>query len=653
MFKFYSYDIETYKSIFSFVGKFHGSSEKQVFEISRRTNDRDKLLSWLNYLQNENAHMVGYNNLAFDYPIIHELMVNPHRFNHLRAYELSQTIIQSHAGPFKRGNFTIKKDERLVPQIDLLKINHFDNAAKSTRLKDLEFALRMETVEDLPFDFHADDLTDEEMNSVLHYNGHDVDATDLFLSRNIHLIQMRQELLEAGVLFGDVLNFSDVKIGEQYLVNKIGRQKCYVGSKPKQTHRTVLQYSNLLLPGISFREPPFQKVHQWFLEQSINVQSGTAPSLEVDLAGVPFKFGAGGVHASVHRKKFESNKEYVIRDVDVSGMYVAVGTVNEFAPEHLGQDFIRVYKQLKRDRAQYKKGTAMNSTLKLSGNGVYGKSNDPYSCFYDPKYTFTVTTNGQLQLLILVERLSLIPGLKLIQANTDGITAYVRRDTLHLFDLWKSDWEKFTGYELESVDYSRMFIRDVNNYIAEYPNGKVKRKGCYFYPEIIEDYDGIWNKDFSSMAVQKAADFCMRFNLPPEQAIKLIVDPFDFMIREKAKGQTKIYIGDQQCQRTVRYYVSTAGASMRKVSPPKGEPGEFKRKNSITDEFYRSVKSMIVKGSWDERIHTKNRSVYAAEDVTAVQSGWKVRDCSRASDFNWSDLDYSYYVEEVKKILIT
>lgn len=652
MFKFYSFDIETYKAIFSFVGKFHGSDEKHVFEISRRRNDRDKLLSWLNYLQNAGVHMVGYNNLAFDYPIIHELMVNPYRFDHHRAYELSQTIISSQS-PFQRGGFTIKKTDRLIPQIDLLKINHFDNAARSTRLKDLEFALRMESVEDLPFDFHADDLTDEQMDKVLHYNGHDVDATDLFLARNIHLIEMRQELADAGVLFGDVLNFSDVKIGEQYLVNKIGRQHCYSGSKAKQTFRTVLQYKNLLLPQISFNEPPFQKVHQWFLEQSINVQSGTIPSLETQLAGIPFKFGGGGVHGSVHRQKFESNDEYLIRDVDVSGMYVAVGTVNAFAPEHLGEAFVRVYKQLKSDRAQYKKGTAMNATLKLAGNGVYGKSNDPYSPFYDPKYTFTVTTNGQLQLLMLVESLSLIPGLRIIQANTDGITAYVRRDTLAYFEMWQAAWEKTTGYQLESVDYKRMWIRDVNNYIAEYTDGKMKRKGTYFFPEKIEDYDGYWNKDYSMMAVQKAADFSMRYGIAPEQALRMITNPFDFMIREKAKGATRIFIGDVECQRTVRYYVSTKGAQMRKEAPAKGVPGQYKRKSGITDEFYRKVKSEIGPNAWDERIHTKNKSKYAETNVTNVQSGWKVRDCSRASEFNWDDLDYDYYVEEVKKILIT
>lgn len=459
-FNLYSFDIETYKALFSFVGKFHGTNEKHTFEISRRRNDRDRLLSWLNQLQANNVHMVGYNSISFDYPIIHELMVNPHRFDHNRAYELSQAIIQSQGFGGNKYQFQVRKNDRKIPQIDLVKINHFDNINRATRLKDLEFALRMESVRDLPYDFHSPHLTDEQMDEVLLYNGHDVDATDLFLERNIHLIKMRHDLETAGVLFGDVLNFSDVKIGEQYLVNKIGRNKCFSGSEPKQTFRHVLQYKNLILPQIEFKTEPFQKVHQWFLDQSLNVMSSDSkPSLEVDLAGIPFAFGAGGVHASASRQVFRADDDHIIRDLDVSGMYVAVGTVNEFAPEHLGRDFVQVYKQLKYDRAQYKKGTPMNAALKLAGNGVYGKSNDQYSPFYDPKYTFTVTLNGQLQLLQLVEMVTMVPDVQMIQAhrthrfndceikglatNKLSVTAArAIREALHKHGITRATWER-------------------------------------------------------------------------------------------------------------------------------------------------------------------------------------------------------------------
>jgi hypothetical protein len=293
----------------------------------------------------------------------------------------------------------------------------------------------------------------------------------------------------------------------------------------------------------------------------------------------------------------------------------------------------------------------MNAVLKLAGNGVYGNSNNPYSCFYDPKYTFSVTVNGQLQLLQLVEVLSLIPGLELIQANTDGITALVPRSVQHLFELWKTDWENLTGLKLEEVEYRSMFIRDVNNYVAVTKDGKVKRKGAYWYPETERDYDGVWNKDFSNMSAQKAVSLVMLQGLDPEVAVRLITDPFDFMLRYKTPAGATVFIGDKECSKTVRYYVSKRGQAMRKVSQPKGEIGAYKRKNGITDSYYQKIVAEIPKGTWDERIHTKNKSKYA-QVSTNIENGWKVKECNDARRFDWSDLDYDYYVQEIKKLII-
>ena len=57
------------------------------------------------------------------------------------------------------------------------------------------------------------------------------------------------------------------------------------------------------------------------------------------LAGVDFHFGIGGVHASVENRKFQSNADYVIIDLDVTSMYPSVAIANRFAPEHLGEVF--------------------------------------------------------------------------------------------------------------------------------------------------------------------------------------------------------------------------------------------------------------------------------------------------------------------------
>jgi hypothetical protein len=648
-FKLYYWDLETYANCFLFTGKFEGASEHQVFEISDRVNQRNELMSWLSYLQNAGVAMVGYNSIGFDYCILHELLVAPYTFTAAKAYQLAQTIIGSQT--YGQNPNAIRLTDRIIPQIDLVKINHFDNANRRTSLKSLQFAMRSESVEDLPYD-PSIALTSEQMDHLRSYNLHDVTETEKFGNKCKHLIEMRQELLDNGVLSGDVLNYSDVKIGTEYLIRKIGRSKCFItGSKPKQSPRQFVEFKKVILPKISFRTEPFNEVLDWFKKQVIFFEKEERPHLETSLAGIPFKFGIGGVHASVEGKRYYSNETHVIKDIDVSGMYVAIGVANGFYPEHLGQDFVTAYKQLQADRKHYPKGSSMNAVLKLAGNGVYGNSNNSYSCFYDPKYTFSVTVNGQLQLLQLAELLSLIPGLELIQANTDGITALVPRNALPFFDLWKTDWELSTGLKLEEVEYSSMVIRDVNNYLAITTDGKVKRKGAYWYPESDKDFEGYWNKDYSNLAAIKGVEQVLINGAKPEEIVYLITNPFDFMLRYKTPAGAKVFIGDKEMLKTVRYYVSTAGQPMKKVAVPKGEIGAWKRRNGLKDEFFKKILAEIPPGTWDERIHTKNKSKYETV-VTSIESGRLIKECNKASDFNWNDVDYDYYIKEIEKLVI-
>lgn len=650
---FYVYDLETMNNCFLFNGKFDGVAESQTFEISPRRNDRNKLLQWISYLQNMQAYMVGFNSLSFDYPILHNLLTEPYTFDATKAHLLGNNIIGTQV--YGRPQHSLRMSERLLPQIDLVKINHFDNHAKRTSLKALQFAMRSESVEDLPYDPNVD-LTSEQMDQLVSYGLHDVFETERFLGKCKHLIKLRKELLDNGVLSGDVLNYSDVKIGTDYLVNKIGRSKCFIsGSNPRQSLRSSVAFRDIILPKVQFRTEGFNAVLEWFREQTIYHRQTNRPKLSAELGGLKFEFGVGGLHASVESKAYTSSETHVIRDVDVGSMYPSICIANGFAPEHLGQAFTTAYRQLNEDRKQYPKGTTMNLVLKLANNGASGNFENEYSCLYDLKCAYSMRINGQLQLLQLAEMLSLIPGLEMIQANTDGITSLVPRAVEHLFDLWCNEWEAITGLKLEKVDYSRMWIRDVNNYVAIDTKGKIKRKGAYWYPITEDDYHGSsgsnWNKDFSNMSAQKAIEACLINSWSPESIVRLISDPFDFMLRYKTPAGAKLFIGDKEMLKTVRYYVSTKGERMKKVAAPKGEIGTWKRANKISDELWQQVTQEIPEGSWDARIHTKNKSRYEMT-TTSIESGRLVRECNKASDFNWNDIDYSYYIEEINKLLI-
>lgn len=651
------WDTETYPNFFLYVGKFRGDDRKFIFEISSRKNQKNELLSHLSYLSNmtistpagnkQNCYMVGYNSLNFDYPITHELLTNHFMFDSKKAYDMAQTIITSQEYGFTQ----IRQKDRIIPQIDLAKINHFDNKNRRTSLKSLQVAMRSESVEDLPIT-PGTYLSEAQMDQLIYYCIHDVTETEKFLEKNMNNINMRVELMETGAVSGDVLNFSDVKIGYQYLIEQVGRSKCFIsGSTPRQTNHAAVHFKDIILPKIYFRNDKYNEILDWFRSLIIYPKSEEGFHLEKQIENLTFVFGGGGIHASVENKKYVSDDRFDIVDIDVKAMYPSIFIANGFYPEHLGQNFTVPYAELKTKRSLYPKKSAMDKLLKLAMNGGgFGKTNDPYSCFYDLACFYKITINGQLQLLQLVESIFSIPGVEIIQANTDGVTAKVPKGSRDFFNMAVGAWEKDTGLELEHDEFKKLFIRDVNNYIAVTKKGKIKRKGAYWFPESDEDYEGVWNKDFSFMVVPKAVEKVLIDDWDPRFAAALFTDPFDFMIRYKTTGAAKVYIGEKEMLKTVRYYVSKNGQPMKKIYPPKGVIGEFCRKNSLQDSFYNKIKAEVG-DKWDERIHTKNKSTYQMKE-SSIEDGWLVSECNVAKMFDWKSLNYDYYINEINKLII-
>ena len=103
--------------------------------------------------------------------------------------------------------------------------------------------------------------------------------------------------------------------------------------------------------------------------------------------------------------------------------------------------------------------------------------------------------------------------------------------------------------------------------------------------------------------------------------------------------------------KTTRYYVSTKGGVGKKIASPKGTIGEYKRRNGLSDAEYNAIRAQVPAGVWDERIHTKNKSKYEAVE-TSIESGRLIKCCNDASDFCWEDVDFDYYIAEVKKLVI-
>ncbi len=466
--KDFIYDIETYPNVFTLAVEHADAPFRWMFEISDWRNDSREIIAFLYSLKQMNARMVGFNNLGFDYPVVHTLiqMGNATAKN---LYDKAQAIFDSQDG--NRWQHQVKPSERFVEQIDLFKIHHFDNRARTTSLKLLEFNMRSNNIEDLPFP-PGTMLNREQMAVLKHYNHHDVSETKRFYKHTLEMIRFREEL--TNKYQRDFMNHNDTKIGKDYFVMKLEEAgvQCYGygpnGREPRQTPRPQIALKDAIFPWIEFEDVRFQRVMAWLQQQVIVETKGVFSDLSVVVNDFEFVFGLGGIHGSIESEVVESDVDHVIIDLDVTSYYPSLAISNRLFPEHLTETFCDVYAHLKDQRVKYPKGSAENAMLKLALNGVYGDSNNVYSVFYDPLFTMSITLNGQLLLCKLAEKLMRIPDLRLIQINTDGLTIRVPRQHKEVVDSIREEWESLTKLQLEEAIYSRMFIRDCNNYVAVY-----------------------------------------------------------------------------------------------------------------------------------------------------------------------------------------
>jgi hypothetical protein len=654
-------DIETLPNVFTLNVQGLFSALDMTFEISDQgRDDRRELSEWFEYWRSTETPMVGFNSVSFDYPVLHFLWQNPN-CSVADIYDHAMGIINDHSGA-RWGN-TIWQDDRFCPQIDLFKIHHFDNRAKSTSLKALQFAMRSESVMEMPIPFGQPLTRDQIDQYLIPYNKHDVAETKRFALFSLNAIRFRIELTET--LKGDVVNWNDTKIGAKFVEQRLGDELCYTwesGRKqPRQTQREYVALADIIFPHVKFKHPEFQRILAWMRTQTLHADEitgrvktkGVFTGVSARVGGIDFHFGTGGIHASVEASRWASDAEHVIEDIDVAGMYPANMIANRLYPEHLGERFVEVYAGLPIERARYAKGTAQNALFKLAGNGTFGNTNNVHSVFLDPQVTMATTINGQLLICMLAEWLLEIPSVELIQCNTDGITYRIRREWREHARALHRIWERTTRLVLESQEYSRMWIRDVNNYVAEGVDGKLKMKGAYWFPrkfpdDISNSSPPAWHKDYSAQVVVHAAVEHMVTGCDVERFIYSHQDPFDFMLRAKVDRASSLWIGDQEQQRITRYYIATNGGPMKKVSPPTGTPGTFKRRSGISDgEWARRPEP----DQWDPEFHTKNKSKYETREM-AIEAGHLVAQCNVAADFDFGRVNYEWYCEKAKKLVI-
>ena len=185
------YDIETYVNVFTIAFEHTEAPITLMFEISDLRNDSREIVEFLQHLKETNSRMVGFNSPGFDYPVIHTL-IRMGRSDANTLYQKAMAIInsQDEDGRWMRE---VNPTDRHVTQIDLFKIHHFDNKARATSLKMIEFNMRSDNIEDLPFKVGTT-LTQAQVPVLKKYNRHDVAQTKAFYKHTFDMLKFREEL---------------------------------------------------------------------------------------------------------------------------------------------------------------------------------------------------------------------------------------------------------------------------------------------------------------------------------------------------------------------------------------------------------------------------------------------------------------------------
>ena len=328
----------------------------------------------------------------------------------------------------------------------------------------------------VPFDIDRP-LTEAEKIETEKYCTHDVEQTvEVFIQRKSDF-EAHMGLLE---------------MFEMPLSN-ISKTKVQLSAEILEAQRPIQPYDDEF--DISFpptlRIEKYQNVVDWYKNPEnrkyrIDPEDKKSKKMQLKtiIAGVPHVFGWGGVHGAIEQYCDEG---YFL-NMDVASLYPSLMIRYNLHSRSCNPE---KYNEIVQTRLKFKaEKNPLQAPLKIVINGTYGAMKDKNNPLYDPRQANNVCVYGQLLLLDLMERLETVPGLKIIQSNTDGILVKMARyEDYDLIDDICHEWETRTGLTLEFDEYRKVFQKDVNNYVIVDADGHYKSKGAYVKKLGELDYD--------------------------------------------------------------------------------------------------------------------------------------------------------------------
>ena len=496
-------------------------------------NDTEHLKEFLH--DHDYAILCGFNNKHYDRFILQSILAGA---DNQMVKEINDFIVSGSNG---WDHSYIKENKApWINQFDL-----FDDCQQGLSLKSIEAHLGMDIRETtVPFDIDRP-LTDEELEEVIYYCKHDVEAT-------VKLLELRLDYLENKINIGASKGIPPAKA--LYMTNA-KLTAAYLDAE-RQDHDDERNYQ---YPANLLREYIPQEVFDFFdrlKDTSITDSVVFSSKLNITIDDCQCVIAYGGIHGAIPKYQETATDTRVIRNVDVASYYPHLLTIDGYISRNIPDG--KAYEEMLEKRMKAKKAgdKATANALKLVANTTYGGMLNQYNDLYDPLMARSVCITGQLRLLELANHLKAdCKTLKIIQLNTDGIMVSLDKTDIETYENICREWQDRTGFELEEDNISKVIQKDVNGYLEIQDKGNVKIKGGVLVRGISQA--GAFNINNNATIISTAIIEYFTKGIPVEETINNCNDILAFQLIAKASRKYcgvyhligKGYYSVQMCNR--------------------------------------------------------------------------------------------------------
>ena len=557
------YDIEIFPNVFHCCCKDTEQDKIYKFEISERKNQLEEMIK---FFLRPKIILCGYNNHHYDDVIMNYIIYYQNTLAGLpywkvcqSLFNLSQYIVKDEEG--SRERLKTWKYAKYFHSMDLLTMQFSQKLRVG--LKTMQITMHYKNVFEYDGDF-TQHLPVNEIDHMIDYNINDVESTTTLLYKLKDQIDLRLFIeQEHGI---DCLSMDSVKMAETFLLEQYSKRSGIPKNVIKEM-RSPMDYiplKDVILPFIKYKNPKLQAVLEDMKKQIVYSKERKSYENKFVISNVVYSVGVGGIH-SIHTPKiFLPKDDEYIGHSDVASMYPSLLIRHQLGPRHLGKLFCDIFEEIYDERIEAKRTgqKVKNLFLKIVLNSPTGKMQQEVSWMYDPFNVFRIRINGQLILLMLVDRLLDI-GCEIIQVNTDGVVYRAKKALRGRIQEATREVEKITQLNFEDDEYEAFYQYAINDYFGVLKGGEIEKKGMFIT-------DTKLGKGLAPVVIPKAVINYFTTKQPVSEFIENDRDIRDFLMAQNVDKKFKVIHGTKPVQRINRFYASTIDPYLFKVDPEGG-----------------------------------------------------------------------------------